>query len=247
AHATADGLRQVQSRPQPEDFVSRLVLGYEVDSAGYRYRQAVRDQQRVIFNISSQPGLSDQVEQVAPPALAPVLHNAAGAYHAMWSLAGIDEYNLLRLHLHPLAGAEAVDTLRGYYVGAASQYQIDWSYLASINYIESDFAPVTGPTSAGALRPMQFMPSTWDAGPLGAAALLGSVAGVLAALGRWGSWYRPVATPIRYGPLVAIPFGAGCLVEAVTVLLPLPTAARQLVVVVLFVCLLLSGVLFLRF
>ena len=74
-----------------------------------------------------------------------------------------DEYNLLRLHLHPLAGAEAVDTLRVYYVGAASQYQIDWSYLASINYIESDFGRVTGPSSAGALGPMQFMPSTWDA------------------------------------------------------------------------------------
>ncbi len=161
--ATSEELTQVQSRPQPEDFVSRLVLGYEVDSAGYRYRQAVRDQQRVIFNISAQPGLSDLVEQVAPPALAPVLHNAAGAYHAIWSLAGIDEYNLLRLHLHPLSGAEPVDTLRGFYMGAASQYQIDWSYLASINYIESDFGRVTGPSSAGALGPMQFMPSTWDA------------------------------------------------------------------------------------
>src|SRR5207302_6797776 len=33
--------------------------------------------------------------------------------------------------------------------------------LASINFIESKFGRVNGPSSAGALGPMQFLPSTW--------------------------------------------------------------------------------------
>jgi len=38
---------------------------------------------------------------------------------------------------------------------------VDWSYLASINFIESNFGRVNGPSSAGAEGPMQFIPDTW--------------------------------------------------------------------------------------
>jgi soluble lytic murein transglycosylase-like protein len=40
-------------------------------------------------------------------------------------------------------------------------YGVNWSYLASINYIESNFGRVNGPSSAGAEGPMQFIPGTW--------------------------------------------------------------------------------------
>ena len=52
---------------------------------------------------------------------------------------------------------------------------------------------------------------------------------------------------MRYAPLVAIPFGIGCLIEFMATLFPLGNAAQQVVVVALFVCLLLSLLLFLRF
>jgi membrane-bound lytic murein transglycosylase B len=81
----------------------------------------------------------------------------------MWRLAGIDEFNLVRIHPHPVDGAQPSATLTRYYQSAASHYQLDWTYLASINFIESDFGRVTGPSSAGALGPMQFMPATWAA------------------------------------------------------------------------------------
>jgi len=71
--------------------------------------------------------------------------------------------------------------------------------------------------------------------------------GILAATGRWRRWYRPVDSPIRYAPLAAIPFGLGCLIELVATLFPLPTGPRQVTVVALFVCLMLSGLLFLYF
>jgi hypothetical protein len=81
--------------------------------------------------------------------------------------------------------------------------------------------------------------------------LLGAVVcaggGLLAYSGRWRRWYRPVDTPIRYAPLAAIPFGFGCLIEFGATLFPLGSGARQVVVVALFICLMLTLLLFLRF
>lgn len=80
---------------------------------------------------------------------------------------------------------------------------------------------------------------------LGAAGCAGG--GLLAWSGRWRRWYRPVDTPIRYAPLAAVPFGLGCLIELAATVVPLPLAARQIVVSALFACLLLSLLLFLHF
>jgi hypothetical protein len=75
----------------------------------------------------------------------------------------------------------------------------------------------------------------------------GLVPGILAYTGRWRRWYQPIDSPIRYAPLVAIPFGVGCLIELVATVAPLSNPLRQGVVVALLVCLLLSGTLFLSF
>jgi hypothetical protein len=80
---------------------------------------------------------------------------------------------------------------------------------------------------------------------LGAGVCLGG--GLLAFSGRWRRWYRPVESPIRYAPLAAIPFGAGCLIELVATAFPPPEVGGQVVAMALFVCLILSLLLFLRF
>jgi hypothetical protein len=80
---------------------------------------------------------------------------------------------------------------------------------------------------------------------LGAAVCAGC--GLLAYSGRWRRWYRPIETPVRYAPLAAIPFGIGCLIEFGATLFPLGNGPQQVVVVALFVCLLLSLLLFLKF
>lgn len=81
--------------------------------------------------------------------------------------------------------------------------------------------------------------------------LLGGVVcaggGLFAFSGRWRRWYRPVESPIRYAPLAAVPFGVGCLIELAATILPLSEPVRQVVVVALFLCLLASLALFLRF
>jgi murein DD-endopeptidase MepM/ murein hydrolase activator NlpD len=52
--------------------------------------------------------------------------------------------------------------LQGYWQRAGSTYGIPWQVLAAINKVESNFGRNMGPSSAGAIGWMQFMPSTWQ-------------------------------------------------------------------------------------
>ena len=53
------------------------------------------------------------------------------------------------------------DQLLAIWQGAAQAYGVPWSVLAAINKIESNFGQNMGPSSAGAIGWMQFMPDTW--------------------------------------------------------------------------------------
>jgi cell wall-associated NlpC family hydrolase len=51
--------------------------------------------------------------------------------------------------------------LRGIWEAAGSTYGIPWEVLGAINKVETNFGQNLGPSSAGAVGWMQFMPSTW--------------------------------------------------------------------------------------
>jgi murein DD-endopeptidase MepM/ murein hydrolase activator NlpD len=53
------------------------------------------------------------------------------------------------------------DQLLGLWQRAGAAYGVPWQVLAAINKIESNFGRNMGPSSAGAIGWMQFMPSTW--------------------------------------------------------------------------------------
>ncbi len=59
-------------------------------------------------------------------------------------------------------GAElSSPALRQLWSGAGAAYGVPWQVLAAINKIESNFGRNMGPSSAGAVGWMQFMPDTW--------------------------------------------------------------------------------------
>jgi Transglycosylase SLT domain len=53
--------------------------------------------------------------------------------------------------------------LRKIYSRAQNRYGVPWYVLAAVNFVESKFGRVLGPSSSGALGPMQFLPSTFAA------------------------------------------------------------------------------------
>jgi soluble lytic murein transglycosylase-like protein len=50
-----------------------------------------------------------------------------------------------------------------FYAEGERRFGIPAHVLASVNFIESKYGRLNGPSSAGAMGPMQFMPATWDA------------------------------------------------------------------------------------
>jgi murein DD-endopeptidase MepM/ murein hydrolase activator NlpD len=93
--------------------------------------------------------------------------------------------------------------LLGLWQQAGARYDVPWQVLASINRIESDFGRSMGPSSAGAIGWMQFMPSTWMrwgldangdgvADPWNAADAIFSAARYLNAAGASTDLYRAV-------------------------------------------------------
>jgi hypothetical protein len=61
------------------------------------------------------------------------------------------------------AKAETPHRLRRYFEEGERRFRIPWHMLAAVMFVESKFGKVLGPSVAGALGPMQFLPSTWDA------------------------------------------------------------------------------------
>ena len=55
----------------------------------------------------------------------------------------------------------ALEELQQLWADAGTAYGIPWPVLAAINKIESNFGQNMGPSSAGAIGWMQFLPSTW--------------------------------------------------------------------------------------
>jgi membrane-bound lytic murein transglycosylase B len=56
---------------------------------------------------------------------------------------------------------EPIDVLRGYYDEAEQLTGVPWYWLAAINLQETRMGRIDGVSSAGAVGPMQFLPTTW--------------------------------------------------------------------------------------
>ena len=98
------------------------------------------------------PGLSLQVQ------------DTASALRALWRLSEISDIQGLRPQFDVDSGGSlAIPSLLDLYAAAAYRYGMDWTYLAAINYVETDFGRDLGPSVTGAEGPMQFEPATWAA------------------------------------------------------------------------------------
>ena len=81
------------------------------------------------------------------------------------AVAGISGQEASACTAQPAASHAAAAIPAGYlaaYKKAGATYGIPWTVLAGIGTVESGNGSDDGPSSAGALGPMQFLPSTWQ-------------------------------------------------------------------------------------
>ena len=153
-----------EQQSQPAGIVPALDKPLEITRTQRAFREVVRAEQTDIYLLAGDPPTEHAVEALLPPALAAQVRDTAGALRAIWRLAEVGD--ITNIHPHFVRDYEASlppDSLIGIYQGAAGRYGMDWTYLAAINYVETDFGRVLGPSSTGAEGPMQFEPETWAA------------------------------------------------------------------------------------
>ena len=155
-------LTSLKAQPTPTTLMDRIRWEMSVEAAAYAFREAARQEELRLYEVASYDSVQSAVLPLLPAQLARPFDDTIAGLHSLYVLAGIDEYYLVNVHFnHPYTDAAPVDSLRSFYNEAQRRYGVDASYLASINFIESNFGRVNGPSSANAVGPMQFLPGTW--------------------------------------------------------------------------------------
>ncbi|HEY1419267.1 MAG TPA: lytic transglycosylase domain-containing protein [Candidatus Dormibacteraeota bacterium] len=162
--AMRDATTRIQqiTADQPSSMAETLRKELALDAAEYDFRAAARQEELRLYELAGYAAVESAVVPLLPSDLQGPFQDTISALHSLYILAGIDQYYLVNVHfVHPYTDARPVGSLRSYYLEAQQRYGVDASYLAAINFIESNFGRINGPSSAGAIGPMQFEPGTW--------------------------------------------------------------------------------------
>jgi hypothetical protein len=119
--------------------------------------QLAQQQQGIYMKLVQHPGWINRFISLLPSGLRNVARDNYTAIRQIRTLNGVrSSLPHWRIVQPPDPGL-----LLAYYQDAQARYGVPWQYLAAIHLIETSMSRIQGTSTAGALGPMQFMPSTW--------------------------------------------------------------------------------------
>ena len=151
AAALADELSDVEAALRAPG-----VSGDELAALGQRQQLAYRA-------VNRHPEWHTQLQQLVAPVAADPLdfHLMARAAQTAHAAGRPPAEPATELPAWTIVGPLPIDELLGYYRDAEAATGVPWQYLAAIHFQETRMGRVVGVSSAGAVGPMQFLPSTW--------------------------------------------------------------------------------------
>ena len=154
----ADALEKVHS-DLARDIRGWLTAGGALDTRRARHIElAALFQQRIYRKLVRDPGLARRVLTRFGGSLKQTARtNVAAGHRLSADLAPVKPPVRLRT-----AEPAPPRKLLAFYDLAERRFGVPSTVLASVNFVETRFGRVLGPSSAGALGPMQFLPSTWE-------------------------------------------------------------------------------------
>ncbi len=103
----------------------------------------------------------DEVKAAIPADVTPAFDLNWAAKDALTSLVTREKARSV-LPAWRLIEPDPADELLAHYKAAEEESGIEWEYVAAINLVETRMGRIEGVSTAGAVGPMQFLPSTWN-------------------------------------------------------------------------------------
>lgn len=128
----------------------------EADAAPWGRRQQV-----LYLVLSSHPDWGPEVTAAVDEAVRPVVELNWEARRNLSALVNSEKL-ADTVPAWDIGTPRPADELLGYYHEAADATGVPWEVLAAINLVESRMGRIRGLSTAGAVGPMQFLPSTWS-------------------------------------------------------------------------------------
>lgn len=155
-------VEQLRSQPAKPAAIDQLRHDLRVGRAEFGLRESVRSEQQAVYWLAGHPDQEETLLALLAGARTAGMAEVLDGLRSLWRHARVQDVGTMRPRFsRRYSDAESADALLGYYRSAGARQGIDWTYLAAINFVESDFGRNNGPSSAGAAGPMQFLPSTW--------------------------------------------------------------------------------------
>ncbi len=159
-----------EERPWPQDAAS---MAEELSAVELRIRQldgseqtseviapVGRRQQLLYRLLGSNPNWADEVLVLTDPRVSDAVALNWKARSALLSLVASEGVHETLPAWH-IIKPEPAERLVSLYKAAEAETGVPWTYLAAINLVETRMGRITGVSTAGAIGPMQFLPTTW--------------------------------------------------------------------------------------